>query len=110
MFRLPSLLIAAVLTTLIFVSPVVAGSESEAPARQSGYSIESFLRDPTFRTMRISPDGTHIAATVPLSGGKTILVVLNRETMERTALLAMAGSDNVEDFAWVSDQRLVVTP
>jgi dipeptidyl aminopeptidase/acylaminoacyl peptidase len=71
--------------------------------------IESFLKRPTFRDMKISPDGQHLAATVPQDDDKTILVVLARETMKPTAVLQMRGREHIADFVWVNDERLVVS-
>lgn len=97
-----------VLSLLALMESVSAVHAAESGA--GAPAVEQFLRDPTFRTMRISPDGSYIAATVPVVDSKTILVVLDRKTMQRTAMLAMAGRDDVAGFSWVTDQRLVVTP
>jgi len=81
-----------------------------APALADPPPLAQFLKRPTFVDMKISPDGRHLAASVPQGDDKTILVVLGREDMKPTAVLQMRGKEHVADFAWVSNERLVVTP
>lgn len=71
--------------------------------------IEAFLKRPMFLDMKISPDGKHLAATVPLDDDKTVLAVLDRENMKASAVLQMRGHEHVDDFVWVNDTRLVVS-
>jgi dipeptidyl aminopeptidase/acylaminoacyl peptidase len=70
--------------------------------------LETFLRRPTFVSMKISPDGRHLAATVPHGDDKTVLVVLDRVEVKPTALLELRGREHVSGFSWVSDERLIV--
>lgn len=71
--------------------------------------IEQFLKDPTFTRMKISPDGKHLAATVPQGDDKSILVVLDRASMKPTALLQMRNGEFIGDFFWANDQRLIAS-
>lgn len=71
--------------------------------------IEHFLKQPTFIDMKISPDGRHLAVTVPQGDDQTVLAVVDRQTMKPTAILGMRGREHVDDFVWVSDERLVVS-
>lgn len=72
-------------------------------------SVEAFLKRPTFFDMKISPDGRHLATTVPLDDDKTVLAVLDRVNMKPSAVLQMRGHEHVDDFIWVNDTRLVVS-
>ena len=73
-------------------------------------AIEQFLKRETFSAMKISPDGTYYAATVPQDDDKTILVVLEREGMKPVGVMQMRGQEHIAGFEWVNNDRLVVTP
>ncbi|MFB9068711.1 alpha/beta hydrolase family protein [Pseudofulvimonas gallinarii] len=72
--------------------------------------IEQFIKRDTFTNIKISPDGRHYAATVPQGDDKTVLAVLDRQTLKITGLMQMRGKEHIAGFEWVSDERLVVTP
>jgi dipeptidyl aminopeptidase/acylaminoacyl peptidase len=82
--------------------PVMFAYGADAP-------IEHFLKQPTFAAMKISPDGAHLAATVPQGDDKTILLVMDRATLKPTAVLQMRGREHIDDFFWANDERLVVS-
>lgn len=114
-------LTGAVMATAIllaFVAAPPAGASDAAPAAPAAaptatakapLALETFLRHPTFKDMKISPDGKHLAATVPMDDDKTILAVFSRETMKPTAFLQIREGEHVDRFVWVSDERLVVS-
>ncbi len=91
------------ITALFSLSLAALGALAAPPP------IEQLLKQPTFWTMKISPDGKHLAATVPQGDDKSILVVLDRASMKTTALLQMRNSEFIGDFVWVNDQRLVAS-
>ncbi|WP_313343510.1 prolyl oligopeptidase family serine peptidase [Stenotrophomonas sp.] len=69
--------------------------------------LERFLREDSFTTIKISPDGTYVAATVPLEDATAVAIL-------RTADMAMVGSfrpprnNHAGSVDWVSNQRLVI--
>ncbi|MBT2766300.1 S9 family peptidase [Stenotrophomonas sp. ISL-67] len=69
--------------------------------------LERYLRDDAFTNIKISPDGTYVAASVPLEDATAIAIL-------RTADMALVGSfrpprdNHAGSFDWVSNQRLVI--
>ncbi len=69
--------------------------------------LERYLRDDAFTNIKISPDGTYVAASVPLQDATAIAIL-------RTSDMAMVGSfrpprdNHAGSFDWVSNQRLVI--
>src|SRR5690606_29569895 len=68
-----------------------------------------FFRQDRFGSMKISPTGEYIAATVPLEDDSTILVVLERATMKQVGHFAAVGKVHVSEFEWVTDERIVLS-
>ena len=69
--------------------------------------LERYLRDDAFTNIKISPDGTYVAASVPLQDATAIAIL-------RTSDMAMVGSfrpprdNHAGSFGWVSNPRLVI--
>jgi dipeptidyl aminopeptidase/acylaminoacyl peptidase len=72
-------------------------------------SIETFVRRPEAQDVRISPGGQYLAMTVPLATGKTGLVIIDRENMQLSASLRGRDQDDIGDFVWVNDTRVVAS-
>lgn len=70
--------------------------------------LEDFIRTDRFHTVKISPKGTYIAATVPVDD-KTVLVVLKPGETKPMAHFNLRGKTHVMDFAWANDNRLLFT-
>ncbi|MDH5835118.1 alpha/beta hydrolase family protein [Luteimonas kalidii] len=71
--------------------------------------LTPYVRHDSYETIKISPDGRHFAATVPMED-RTVLVVLDRED----GLKVVAGGMGVRnsavwDFWWVDDTRIVIS-
>lgn len=75
---------------------------------QKTYGVEDFIRKDKFQTVRISPKGTYVAATVPVDD-KTILVVLKPGVAKPYGHFNLRGKTHVMDFAWANDERLLFT-
>ena len=69
--------------------------------------IADFVRHSTYSSALISPTGEYLAATVPL-GDRTGLVVMRRANNEVTAQFALGKDTHIDDFTWVSDDRLLL--
>jgi len=67
-----------------------------------------FVQRDKFERIKISPDGAHLAATVPLED-RTVLVVLNRADKQIVAGGAGVRNSAVWDFWWVDDERIVIS-
>lgn len=74
----------------------------------SSYKIEEFIRKDRFQSVRISPKGTYVAATVPVDD-KTVLVVLKPGQEKPVSHFNLRGKSHVMDFAWANDERLLFT-
>lgn len=76
-------------------------------ATAGAVDLERYLRDDAFTNIKISPDGTYVAASVPLQDATAIAVL-------RTSDMAMVGSfrpprdNHAGSFDWVSNERLVI--
>jgi dipeptidyl aminopeptidase/acylaminoacyl peptidase len=75
-------------------------------AAEAPTPVEDFFRLPQYASMRISPDGKHIAALAPVNGRQN-LVVLDVPPKAARALSAFEGKDVVW-FEWLNDKRLLL--
>lgn len=69
-------------------------------------SFADLARHTRYKAVKISPDGTHIAATSVLDNGQTVLTLINLVTQKGVNVQPREG-DDVLDFWWVSPQYLV---
>ncbi|WP_334130756.1 S9 family peptidase [Silanimonas lenta] len=102
MSRLFSRLLQGLLIGSLWLGAAVAAPPVAAP------SVEDFLRRDSFGLLRLSPDGEHIAATVPLED-RTSLVIFRRSDMSRTGHVTLPAKSHVIDFYWVNPERILFT-
>lgn len=76
------------------------------PARAQ-VDLTPYVKRDHYETIKISPDGRHLAATVPLED-RTVLVVLNRDSKEIVSGGMGVTDSVVSDFWWVDDERIVI--
>ena len=69
-------------------------------------SFADLARHARYKMVKISPDGTHIAATSVLDNGQTVLTLINLVT-KKGANIAPREGDDVLDFWWVSPKYVV---
>ena len=69
--------------------------------------VTPFTKLDTFTSIKLSPTGEYLAATVP-RGDSTGLVVLRRANNAVTASVGLGKNTHVSDFEWVNDVRLVL--
>lgn len=69
-------------------------------------TLEAFVGPDAFTDIRISPDGRHLAAGVPMED-RSLLVMLGSADLKRVGALAFDEDIFLHDFNWVSDGRLV---
>lgn len=98
---LKKFLIAALLTSH-FLAPslVSADTPKELP-------LEIFAQNPSFSSMKISPDGKHIAATYPL-GDQIRLAVLEADTFKLVHQYYFGDEDRVARYWWANNERLLM--
>lgn len=70
--------------------------------------LAPWVKRDRYETIRISPDGRHYAATVPMED-RTVLVVLDRASQQLVGGGVGAADSAVEDFWWADDGRIVVS-
>lgn len=70
--------------------------------------VDAYTRADSFEQIKISPDGRHIAATVPLENGeRTALVVMDIDN-NITGSFSLGRNTHVAAFHWVNDERLLI--
>ncbi len=69
-------------------------------------SFADLARHARFKMVKISPDGTHIAATSVLSNGQTVLSLVDLVTKKGVNIEPREG-DDVQDFWWASPKYVV---
>ncbi len=103
--------LTALLAVALSLAPVLARAADPAPAPAAPSpsarpSLDDFLRLDRFSQVKISPNGTYAAATVPVDD-KTVLVVLKPGQSKPIAHFNMRGKTHVIDFWWVNDHRIL---
>lgn len=94
---------------LLLLSPGFASAETEAAARPTEPPpIAAFVERDAFNDIKISPDGRHLAATVPVEEGSA-LFMLDAETLERRGHFYAGNKMEVADFWWSSNERLLMS-
>lgn len=81
------------------------GARSDAALAQA---IEMFLKPSEFLDVRISPDGSYIAASIMLAEDRGALAILRRSDMKLVGTFKMGGRDIVESFDWVNKERILL--
>jgi dipeptidyl aminopeptidase/acylaminoacyl peptidase len=69
--------------------------------------LDRFLREDAFTTLKISPDGTYVAATVPLEDA-TAVAILRSADMSLVGSFRPPPKNHADTFDWVSNQRVVI--
>ncbi len=78
-----------------------------ATAAHAQVDLAPYLKRDVYERIKISPDGKHYAATMPMDD-RTAIVVLSRA--DKRVVSGAAGEKNsaVHDFWWVDDKRIVI--
>ena len=100
------------LVSLLLLAPSIVAAQAPAPAPAAAeLNLSDFLRDDRFQRVKLSPKGTYVAATVPLTDdNKTVLVILKPGQREPYGHVTLKESGtHVVDFWWVNDERLLFT-
>jgi len=69
-------------------------------------SFGDLARHARYKMVKISPDGTHIAATTVLASGQTVLSLINLVTKKGVNVAPREG-DDILDFWWASPKYVV---
>jgi len=89
-------------------------TQAQAPAapakkyeKAADIPVDVFFRRAQYSNMELSPDGSKLAAVVPLNG-RGNLVVIDLKTRKSTAISSFKEMD-VSDFDWINNSRLYLT-
>jgi dipeptidyl aminopeptidase/acylaminoacyl peptidase len=92
------------LSALILVfAGAVAGASAAA---ESAPTLDDFLRHPEIEDVRISPEGTLLAVTVP-KDDRTDIMVLKADTLAPVAYWNLGADVYPSELLWVDEERLV---
>jgi acetyl esterase/lipase len=78
-----------------------------APVFGAEVPLADFARHPQYETVKISPDGEYLAASVVI-GGRTVLSLIHLADMKGVNVTPREGSDLVS-FTWAGPQRVLYT-
>lgn len=78
-----------------------------ATCAQAQVDVDRFLKRDTFETIKISPDGRHFAATIPMED-RTGLAIIRRDDKAVVSRAVGVAKSAVADFWWVGDDRIVI--
>lgn len=93
------------LHTLTFALATLLAAPA-ALAQPSPYSIEDFVKYPTFKGAKISPDGRYLAITVD-RGEQDVLTVMNLADLKILKVNQLPDKKSVGSFYWVGPNRLM---
>jgi dipeptidyl aminopeptidase/acylaminoacyl peptidase len=68
---------------------------------------ELFSRSAQYSNMKLSPDGTYLSAITSIEG-KNALIILDTNSKQLINVLNFPSNAQTGDYAWVSDERLVL--
>ena len=88
--------------------PTVQQLPAQQAAAQQPIPVQDFLRNDSFDAIKLSPTGKYVARSRVL-GEKTVLEIDNRSTGKMTGHFNLAGKTQVQDFWWVSDERMLIS-
>lgn len=99
---------------LLALAAPAAAAETQAPAMPAQAEaapgapipLEHFIDPESFGSIKISPDGAHYAATVPMDD-RTLLVILRRADNKQTAIVALEKKGHIHRFSWVNPRQVV---
>ncbi|MBB1061300.1 S9 family peptidase [Lysobacter spongiae] len=85
---------------------VLACAWTVSTARAGG-DLDAFLQRDAFGTIKVSPDGRHYAATMPM-GDRTGMVIIDRKERSFVSKATGGVGSAVADFWWIDDARVVI--
>ncbi|WP_395794360.1 alpha/beta hydrolase family protein [Aquimonas sp.] len=101
--RAPWLVACALLFPMLAAGETPAVSAAAAPP-----AIEHFVERDAFFDIKISPDGKHLAANMPVERGSA-LFMLDTETLQKKGHFYAGTELEVADFWWASNERLLIS-
>jgi len=85
----------------------LAGLAAVSSLAQAAPSLQNFFEAPRFKDAKLSPSGRYVALRAGDDSHRDGMVVLDTETQK--IIGGVRGENDVADFRWVNDNRLVYT-
>jgi dipeptidyl aminopeptidase/acylaminoacyl peptidase len=95
---------------LLAYSVIPAHAEAalvEQPDKTALVPVADFFRTPKISSVRLSPDGRHVAVTVDTAAGRLQLAVIDLGNLSASKVVASFSDVDITRVAWVNAQRLV---
>lgn len=92
--------------TLLMCAGLASAGMAESLAAER-ISPEVFADEGQFFDVKLSPDGKHLAATVP-QGDRSALIILQRSPQKLTASYRMPKDTHIADFWWANEERVLI--
>ena len=93
---------------LLLLAVLVAGLVA-VPARAQSISTQSFFRFNEFDDIKISPDGQHLAMSIP-ADDFGMLVIMEVDSEEVVAQFDTPRNQKINEFYWANNERIVFAP
>lgn len=76
-------------------------------AAEDAVDLTPFLQGSPYHLAQLSPDGRHLAVTAQIAD-RTLLLILDRDSMQPKAKVSGSAGSAVSEFRWVSEDRVIV--
>jgi dienelactone hydrolase len=102
---------AALVSFLLMAHGALAAEATLDTAAHGPIPIADFIRQPDFSKVTISPDGRYLAALVPQPDNPygNLIAIFDAKTAKVVHVLRSGSSMLIDDYFWVSDNRIVAT-
>jgi len=90
----------------LWICALISGSAQGAQATKTAIPILAFVRHDAFGQLKLSPDGKYLATTV-WANNEYNLTVMDFATMKPMVSHFLPAEDEISDFYWVNNDRLV---
>ena len=87
----------------IYILIVIISSHSIFAADGS-----SLFNDAQYRDVKLSPDAKYISMVIIVNKNKRAILVIDRKTRKQVGFIAFPGNNDVGDYVWANNKRLVI--
>jgi dipeptidyl aminopeptidase/acylaminoacyl peptidase len=96
------------LTALLMLSASGAEAQQDSPAIPQPAPVSAYFANPDFVQAALSPSGKYLGAIVSHETEHDRLIVIDLDTL-KSNVAAHFALDDVSEFQWMNDERLVLT-
>jgi dienelactone hydrolase len=104
-------LFAAAMPCLFWIHAVAASNDAPASVSRGPVSIETFIRQPDFSQVTVSPDGNYVAALVPAANNPygNMIGILDAKTAKPLYVIKSGAFTLIYNYLWVGNDRIVAS-